>query len=247
MAVVPELDGKVLGDPAWLKPSLSGFWQQRPVEGTRSTQETEVYIGYTDTTLYVGIVAYDDDPSGIIMADSRRDASLENGDNVSFIIDSFMDQQNGLVFGTNPAGIEYDAQVSRQASGSMMGSGGFNLNWDTNWRVETHIGDYGWSAEFQAVPGNGQDDEEAWRQVRCVDDEGADGRRHGRNARWHAGRRARRNFGRRHAGTWRSRRRPSGKFAGRQGRLARASRRSAGAWWQAFRQEEIVKPATSSA
>ncbi|MEL0153667.1 MAG: hypothetical protein VW779_10635, partial [Halieaceae bacterium] len=28
LEVVPELDGKVLGDPAWLKPSLSGFWQQ---------------------------------------------------------------------------------------------------------------------------------------------------------------------------------------------------------------------------
>ena len=149
LEIAPALDGKVLGDPAWGQPSLKGFWQQRPVEGTPSTQETEVFIGYTDTTLYVGIVAYDDDPSGIIMADSRRDASLENGDNVSFIIDSFRDQQNGLVFGTNPAGIEYDAQVSRQASGSMMGSGGFNLNWDTNWRVATHIGDFGWSAEFE--------------------------------------------------------------------------------------------------
>ena len=149
LETVPTLDGRVLSDAAWDRPSLSGFWQQRPVEGTRSTQETEVYIGYTETTLYVGIVAYDSDPSGIIVADSRRDASLENGDNVSFIIDSFMDQQNGLVFGTNPAGIEYDAQVSRQASGSMMGSGGFNLNWDTNWRVATHIGDYGWSAEFE--------------------------------------------------------------------------------------------------
>lgn len=149
LEIAPALDGKVLGDPAWGQPSLKGFWQQRPVEGTPSTQETKVFIGYTDTTLYVGIVAYDDDPSGIIMADSRRDASLENGDNVSFIIDSFRDQQNGLVFGTNPAGIEYDAQVSRQASGSMMGSGGFNLNWDTNWRVATHIGDFGWSAEFE--------------------------------------------------------------------------------------------------
>ena len=149
LEIAPALDGKVLGDPAWGQPSLRGFWQQRPVEGTPSTQETKVFIGYTDTTLYVGIVAYDDDPSGIIMADSRRDASLENGDNVSFIIDSFRDQQNGLVFGTNPAGIEYDAQVSRQASGSMMGSGGFNLNWDTNWRVATHIGDFGWSAEFE--------------------------------------------------------------------------------------------------
>ena len=148
MEVVPELDGKVLGDPAWPKPSLSGFWQQRPVEGTRSTQETEVYIGYTDTTLYVGIVAYDDDPSGIIMADSRRDASLENGDNVSFIIDSFMDQQNGLVFGTNPAGIEYDAQVSRQASGSMMGSGGLTST-GTLTGASRHILATGWSAEFE--------------------------------------------------------------------------------------------------
>ena len=57
--VAPTLDGKVIDDSAWGTPSLSGFWQQRPVEGTRSTQETEVYIGYTDTTLYVGIVAYD--------------------------------------------------------------------------------------------------------------------------------------------------------------------------------------------
>ena len=94
LEAVPTVDGKVLSDAAWERPSLSGFWQQRPVEGTRSTQETEVYIGFTKTALYVGIVAYDSDPSGIIVADSRRDASLENGDNVSFIIDSFMDQQN---------------------------------------------------------------------------------------------------------------------------------------------------------
>ena len=103
LETVPTLDGRVLSDAAWDRPSLSGFWQQRPVEGTRSTQETEVYIGYTETTLYDGIVAYDSDPSGIIVADSHRDASLENGDNVSFIIYSFLDQQNGLVFCTNPS------------------------------------------------------------------------------------------------------------------------------------------------
>jgi hypothetical protein len=108
----PVIDGDLLGDSAWREPALSGFWQQRPVEGAPSTEQTEVYIGYTDTTLYIGVVAYDDNPEGIIVADSRRDASLDNGDSFSFIIDAFQDQQNGFVFGTNPAGIEYDAQVS---------------------------------------------------------------------------------------------------------------------------------------
>ena len=145
----PVIDGRVLGDTAWGEPALSGFWQQRPVEGAPSTQETDVYIGYTDSTLYVAVVAYDNNPDGIIVADSRRDASLDNGDSVSFIIDAFRDQQNGFVFGTNPAGIEYDAQVSKEASGSMSWGAGFNLNWDTNWRVATKIGDYGWSAEFE--------------------------------------------------------------------------------------------------
>ena len=145
----PVIDGDVLGDTAWGERSLRGFWQQRPVEGAPSTQQTDVYIGYTDTILYIGVVAYDDNPAGIIVADSRRDASLDNGDSFSFIIDAFRDQQNGFVFGTNPAGIEYDAQVSKEASGSMSRGAGFNLNWDTNWRVATKIGDYGWSAEFE--------------------------------------------------------------------------------------------------
>ena len=129
----PVIDGDVLGDSAWGERALSGFWQQRPVEGAPSTQQTDVYIGYTDTTLYIGVVAHDDNPAGIIVADSRRDASLDNGDSFSFIIDAFRDQQNGFVFGTNPAGIEYDAQVSKEASGSMSRGAGFNLNWDTNW------------------------------------------------------------------------------------------------------------------
>ena len=71
----PVIDGDVLGDGAWGERALSGFWQQRPVEGAPSTQQTDVYIGYTDTTLYIGVVAYDDNPAGIIVADSRRDAS----------------------------------------------------------------------------------------------------------------------------------------------------------------------------
>ena len=41
----PIIDGDVLGDTAGGERSLRGFWQQRPVEGVPSTQQTDVYIG----------------------------------------------------------------------------------------------------------------------------------------------------------------------------------------------------------
>ena len=72
----PTLDGNVIGDPAWSSMTpASDFWQIQPNDGQPSTQRTEVYIGYSDTALYVGVVAWDDDPSGIIVSDSRRDSS----------------------------------------------------------------------------------------------------------------------------------------------------------------------------
>ncbi len=70
----------------------------------------------------------------------------------------FKDYQNGYVFGTNPAGIEYDAQITGGGEQSSVmrrfsigTGGGFNVNWDAAWQVETQIGDFGWSAEF-AIP-----------------------------------------------------------------------------------------------
>ena len=109
LETVPVLDGTVLGDPAWdgLIPA-SGFWQVQPDEGQAATQKTEVFIGYSDNALYIGVIAYDDNPDGIIVTDGRRDSSLKDTDSFRVIIDGLLDRQNGLVFGTNPVGMEYD-------------------------------------------------------------------------------------------------------------------------------------------
>ncbi len=106
-------------------------------------------------------MCYDREPSSIIVSDSRRDAGLDDTDSFQIIFDTYRDLQNGFVFGTNPAAIEYDGQVTnegqgggglgggnRQQSGS---GGGFNLNWDAAWEVRTKIDERGWSAEF-AIP-----------------------------------------------------------------------------------------------
>jgi hypothetical protein len=158
----PALDGDVLNDPAWTSaPPITGFLQEQPDEGQPASEQTEVRIIFTGTTLYVGVVCYDREPSSIIMSDSRRDAGLDDTDSFQIIFDTYRDLQNGFVFGTNPAAIEYDGQVTnegqgggglgggnRQQSGS---GGGFNLNWDAAWDVRTKIDERGWSAEF-AIP-----------------------------------------------------------------------------------------------
>ena len=170
VAAPPLLDGYVLGDPAYADAEVaSGFRQNTPDEGSRSSERTEVRIVYTGDTLYFGIVCYARDPRTIIVADSRRDSSLNDTDSVQIILDTYLDQQNGFVFGTNPAGVEYDGQVTNegQGTGRMGGGGGggraggsqqqrgsgggFNLNWDGAWQVTSRVSDIGWTAEF-AIP-----------------------------------------------------------------------------------------------
>ena len=151
LGIAPTVDGEVLADDAWNEvPPTSGFYQVRPDEGRPATQRTEVFVGYTEESLYVGVVAYDDNPQGIVVADARRDSSLDDTDSFRIIIDGLLDRQNGFVFGTTPAGIEYDAQVTNEGAGGFRGGGGgFNLNWDTTWEVDAQISDIGWSAEFE--------------------------------------------------------------------------------------------------
>ncbi len=152
LQVAPVIDGDVLGDVAWIGPiPATGFWQTRPNDGHPSTQRTEVFVGFTDTSFYIGVVAFDDDPGGIIVTDSRRDSSLDDTDAFLMVIDGLLDRQNGYVFGTNPAGIEFDGQVTAEGADSGAGfqGGGLNLNWDGSWSVATKTGDFGWSAEFE--------------------------------------------------------------------------------------------------
>jgi hypothetical protein len=148
----PIIDGVVDGDVSWAGAGLAtGFWQVQPNDGLPATQRTEVYVGYTNAALYIGVIAHDEDPSGIIVTDSRRDSSLADTDAFLFVIDGVLDRQNGYVFGTNAAGIEYDGQITKEGAGDNFGSGGgaFNLNWDGAWQVSSRITETGWSAEFE--------------------------------------------------------------------------------------------------
>jgi hypothetical protein len=160
----PVIDGRV-NDQVWqsVQP-YSTFTQQDPIEGAPASERTEVRVIVGKGNVYVGIIAFDRDPSKIIVSQARRDASLSETDSIVMVFDTFNDNQNAFVFGTNPLGIEYDGQVARegQSSGVQVGGGGaggtqrggisaFNPNWDGDWTVRSQITERGWEAEL-AIP-----------------------------------------------------------------------------------------------
>ncbi|MFN8058655.1 MAG: DUF5916 domain-containing protein [Vicinamibacterales bacterium] len=157
----PKIDGRV-DDEAWMKVTpFSEFTQQDPNEGQPASERTELRLLLDKQNLYVGIIAFDADPSHIAYTQSKRDADLTESDSVQIILDTYNDHQNGFVFGTNPTGVEYDGQVAGEGAtgssaltglgtrGSTRGAlGAFNANWDADWTVRSQVTDRGWETEM---------------------------------------------------------------------------------------------------
>ncbi|HSM59172.1 MAG TPA: DUF5916 domain-containing protein [Longimicrobiales bacterium] len=153
----PTVDGR-LDEAAWAAaPLLDGFVQREPMQGSAVSERTEVRIVFDDRALYVGAWLYDSNASGIVYGETRRDADPGNVDAVLLVFDTYLDRQNGFLFATTPAGIEYDGQISKEGAGGFdpnrrqqTGSGGgFNVNWDGSWTVATTRDEAGWYAEFR--------------------------------------------------------------------------------------------------
>ena len=159
LAEDPIIDGEVLNEALWERVyTIRDLKQIKPDYGAPASEKTAIKIAYTAKTLYVAVVCFDTSPEKIVVSDSRRDADLNDDDSFLFIIDTYNDQQNGFLFGTNADGMEYDAQIDNEGEGNFSANrqqggvvGGTNINWDASWEVKTKKGDFGWSAEF-AIP-----------------------------------------------------------------------------------------------
>jgi hypothetical protein len=180
----PVLDGRVHESWMTFEPAKD-FIQQLPLEGQPASEPTEVRVGYSRDTLYFAVICFDSEPEAIRSTQGRRDGALEQTDAFQILIDTYNDDQNGYIFATTVAGIEFDAQIvhggqsrnsggpprAAQSGGSGTagaqsgGASSFNLNWDGVWKVKTQITERGGEAEF-AIPfrtlrfNSGQD--QAW-------------------------------------------------------------------------------------
>lgn len=160
VTTAPTIDGK-LDEAMWSQGTpIKDFVQRELNEGVPASERTEVRLASDGVNLYIGARMYDREPQLIVPGEKIRDVQLANSDHIAFIFDTYHDHQNGFVFATTPAGIEYDGQVIREGEGggAMVagqnraqsgGLGGFNVNWDASWTVATTIDSLGWTAEFR--------------------------------------------------------------------------------------------------
>ncbi len=139
------IDGE-LDEPEWqrVEPTTE-FTQQEPIMGVPSSERTEVRLLYDDTYLYVGVYCFDSaGEKGIVVTNVRRDFSPFEGDYFGVLLDTFDDNRNAFVFGTNPRGSKRDGQMAGNGESS-------NFDWDAVWYVKSKITEQGWQAEM-AIP-----------------------------------------------------------------------------------------------
>ncbi|HET9225644.1 MAG TPA: DUF5916 domain-containing protein [Thermoanaerobaculia bacterium] len=138
------LDG-FLNEPDWERvPAASGFTQREPAAGTPSTENTEVRVAFTPSTLYIGIRALDSDPRSITAKEMRNDAQLWQDDAVAILLDTFHDRRNGYLFETNPNGARAEGLINDEGDN-------VNMEWDGLWEVAARRTEEGWAAEM-AIP-----------------------------------------------------------------------------------------------
>src|SRR5258706_14410457 len=141
-ATVPiSLDGRLDG-LAWASAdSISDFRQREPAAGAPASERTVVKVWRDATALYVAVRIYDADMRHVRASELRRDADLSSDDNVQLLIDSFHDRRSAFVFGTNPNGAMWDAQL--------VGIDNLNQDWNGIWDVVVTRDSTGWTAEFR--------------------------------------------------------------------------------------------------
>ena len=136
-------------EPAWqtVEPYIPS--QYEPNNGAPATERTEFRIAYNDQHLFLSLRAYDREPEGIRANTLYRDR-LSSDDHFEIVIDSYNDNETGILFNSNPRGHRRDAAISNDASGGGIASGGWiNVDFNTYWDVETAVTDSGWFSEMR--------------------------------------------------------------------------------------------------
>ena len=137
-----KLDGK-LDEADWQRaPVSANFIENMPREKQPARDRTEVRMLYDHDALYVGIRAYDPDPSNIYAPFVRRDKVFGNQDNLIIWIDPTGARKFAQFFRVNPRGVLADGIWNEDNSEE-----DFSPDFDFE-AVPARLAD-GWSAEFR--------------------------------------------------------------------------------------------------
>ena len=138
-----RLDG-MLDEPVYQTVSaITGFIQLMPDEGAPATEQTEAWVMFDSTNIYVSARVWDSaPPSEWVANEMRRDTQqLRNNDAFWVVFDTFYDRRNGVAFYTNTLGAIGDFAITNE--------GNPNTDWNPVWDVRTGRFDGGWTVEME--------------------------------------------------------------------------------------------------
>lgn len=135
-----HLDGR-LDEEIWSKSERGGgFYQTFPTDHMPAQDSTEFMITYSDNSLIIGIICYDNIEGDFISTTRRRDFDWGSNDNVSVYIDPYNDKSNGFAFQVTPNNV--------QREGLVLLAGDVRDDWDNKWFSAVYQGENFWSAEI---------------------------------------------------------------------------------------------------
>lgn len=135
-----QLDG-LLDESIWETVSFAtGYTQSSPNDGAKPSQKTEARILYTDTHIFVGIMAYDTAVDSLTKPLFRKDGR-DASDWVYASFDSYNDNRTAFSFAVNPRGVRKDILYYDDK--------GEDILWDAVWETEARILENGWSVEMK--------------------------------------------------------------------------------------------------
>ena len=122
---------------------ITDLVQLEPQAGAPATEKTEAWLLFDDTSFYVMVRCWDSAPESEWVANEmRRDSfNILNNDTVGFVIDTFYDRRNGIIFNINPIGGRMDGQITNERD--------YNGDWNPIWNLRTGRFDGGWSFEAE--------------------------------------------------------------------------------------------------
>jgi hypothetical protein len=145
-----KIDG-VMNDEAWKDATVIELdYETSPGENVPPPVETEAYLIYSESYLYVGFKAYDPNPETVRAHLSDRD-DIYGDDSVSVLLDTFNDGLRAFEFECNPLGIQRDA--TKNDAGGRGRRGGGDESWDAIWDSAGRRTDFGYTVEM-AIPFN---------------------------------------------------------------------------------------------
>ena len=124
---------------------FGGMLQVVPRHGQESSEKTEIWVLFNDTTIYVSARCYDSAPPDQWIANElRRDTNqMRQNDHFAVGFDTFYDRRSGFMFYANPLGGFADYSV--------VDEGAPNSDWNPVWDVRTGRFEGGWTIEM-AIP-----------------------------------------------------------------------------------------------